>query len=85
MSELKTLPNIGSKLATELAVAGIETREQLITLGSLDASFRLMACGYSVCANKLYALEGAIRGIRWQDIPSQERQQLWEAFKKQRA
>ena len=85
MCDLRSLANIGAVLASELIESGITTSAQLTEAGSVGVALQLEMHGFSVCGNKLYALEGAIRGIRWHDIPSQERQQLWDAFKKQRA
>ena len=83
MRDLRDLPNIGAKLALELAESGIPTFAHLGEVGSVGAALQLELHDFSVCANKLYALEGAIRGIRWHDIPSEERQKLWNAFKEQ--
>jgi hypothetical protein len=35
----------------------------------------------SASANMLFALEGAIQGVRWHDLPKHERQSLWNDFK----
>ena len=83
MSHVRALPNIGDKLASDLMQSGIATSSQLVEVGSVGAALQLELHDFSVCANTLYALEGAIRGIRWHDIPSEERQKLWNAFKEQ--
>jgi DNA transformation protein len=80
MRDLRGLPNIGSTLASELSASGIATSAQLLNVGSLGAASRLEAQGFSVCGNKLYALEGAIRSVRWHDMPSEERVELWATF-----
>ena len=82
MSDLDRLPNIGTSLAGELSDAGIETPEQLHRLGSVRAALRLVGAGRTVCANKLYALEGAIRGVRWHAIPRDERSELRARFER---
>ncbi|WP_432416197.1 TfoX/Sxy family DNA transformation protein [Thermoanaerobacterium aotearoense] len=45
--------------------AGVETPGQLIELGSKEAFLRIRTIDSSACINRLYALEGAIRNIRW--------------------
>lgn len=77
---LRDLPNIGELLASELAASGLTMHDQLVEAGSLKAAVCLQEHGFSVCSSKLYALEGAIRGIRWHSIPTQERSALWSAF-----
>lgn len=77
-------PNIGEALAQELALAAIRSAEELDQLGSLDAALRIEQSGRDVCANKLYALEGAIRRVRWHDIPVNERRALWAQYTQMR-
>ncbi|MFC2079256.1 TfoX/Sxy family DNA transformation protein [Candidatus Bipolaricaulota bacterium] len=83
MSDLRELPNIGTQLAWELSLAGIVTPDQLTKAGSLNAAARLQEHGVSICRNKLCALEGAILGLRWHRILSEERAALWSHFVKQ--
>jgi DNA transformation protein and related proteins len=80
--ELTDLPNIGSVLADTLRRAGIETPADLTAIGSVEALLRIRRTmvGDKACANKLYALEGAIRGIRWHEIPQDERTDLWRRY-----
>lgn len=68
MAGLTSLPNIGEKLAEQLREAGIETEEELRRTGSEEAWTRILARDPSACIMRLYALEGAIRGIRWHDL-----------------
>jgi DNA transformation protein len=80
MSKLTDLPNLGETLAGELKQAGITTPKKLRTAGSVAAARRLKESGASVCSSKLFALEGAIRGIRWHSIPPEERSALWGEY-----
>ena len=80
MAKLSELPNIGETLAAELQGAGITTPAKLREVGSLAAALLLRQSGASVCSNKLYALEGAIRGVRWHSIAPEERSALWKKF-----
>lgn len=76
---LSDLPNIGKKLELLLEDAGVETPADLERLGAVEVCLRLKLAG-EACYSKLYALEGAIRGIRWHDIPAEERKELKKAY-----
>jgi DNA transformation protein and related proteins len=76
MSGVGELPNIGPVVAAELLAAGIATADELLALGSVGAGAALRAAGFDVCSSKLGGLEGAIRGVRWHDIPAVERAAL---------
>ena len=76
MGDLSDLPNIGAKLAVKLQAAGINDRETLAKIGSVEAIVRIGAADGSGCTNMLCALEGAIRGIRWHDLPTTVREEL---------
>ncbi len=78
MSDLEALPNIGSALAGRLHTAGIIDADTLRRFGSVAALLKIGAAGHPGCYNMLFALEGAIRGIRWHDIPANERSWLKE-------
>ena len=82
MDELTELPNIGPVLANKLEGIGIMNLDELSRVGSVKATVRIGAADISACYNMLYALEGAIRGIRWHDIPSEDRQMIKEEFNK---
>jgi DNA transformation protein len=81
MNVLTDLPNIGNALAETLASAGITSYEDLAALGSVDVALKIRAgLDPGACYNMLYALEGAIRGVRWHTIPKQERDKLRREF-----
>ena len=81
---LADLPNLGPKLIRELESIHIASTEAFRLRGTLRTATLLADHGFDVCANKLYALEGAFRGVRWHDIPQEERRGLWDAFQDQR-
>lgn len=81
MSELTKLPNIGSELAKRLDLAGIKTVKKLIELGTENVFIRLKTVFPDACHNQLYALEGAIQGIRWHGISKERKQELQEFMK----
>ncbi len=76
---LSDLPNIGVKLEQLLYKVGITTPKELKKVGSIHACKRLEKLG-EACLSKLYALEGAIRGVRWHHLPQEERTRLKNEF-----
>jgi len=76
MRDLTDLPNIGKKLAEKLHDIGVTSPEELAALGSVEAVIRIAPATGKGCYNMLYALEGAIQGIRWHSIPSEIRKQI---------
>ena len=73
--------NLGSVSAGWLKAAGIQTPEELRAVGAVVA-FRRVAMhrgGAGVTYNLLYALEGALRGIRWDRLPVALRDELKRA------
>ncbi len=82
MSELEKLPNIGKELGRQLNEIGIITREQLANTGSRQAWIRIKGMDASACLNRLYALEGAIRGIRWHNLSDDAKVELKEFYNK---
>jgi DNA transformation protein len=82
VQDLTKLPNIGPTLAERLNQIGITTFDQLADLGSIEAVLRIGQTDILTCYNMLYALEGAILGVRWHGIPKSKREQLKSAFDK---
>ena len=76
LSDLTSLPNIGPTLAGKLQRAGISGPEQLADVGSVEALMRIKDASGRGCYNTLYALEGAIQGVRWHSLPDRVRQEL---------
>lgn len=81
MSELSALPNVGPVLIDELKTIGIETPDALIDAGTLEVAVQLHTAGFHVCMSKLYAIEGAIQGVRWHELPIETRNRLKTQFK----
>jgi DNA transformation protein and related proteins len=81
MNDLTKLPNIGKTLADKLIMAGITNEQELKDAGSENAIIKISAIENSdVCINMLYALEGAIQGIRWHDLDKERMQELKQFF-----
>lgn len=85
MDDLTKLPNIGPTLAAKLREAGIASYDDLVRLGSVGAMLRIARGSKVVRYNMLYALEGAIRGVRWHSIPKGERAKLREVLEQAQA
>ncbi|MBI6871895.1 TfoX/Sxy family protein [Clostridium aciditolerans] len=80
MGELSTLPNIGKTVEQQLNEVGIETIKQLIEIGSKQAWLRIRSIDDSACINRLYALEGAVEGIRWHNLSEEVKAELKEFY-----
>jgi len=80
MNELTGLPNIGITLAEKLNLAGIKTFEDLKALGSENTFIKLKTIDDTACLNMLFALEGAIQGIRWHGLDKNRKNELLEFF-----
>jgi DNA transformation protein and related proteins len=68
--------NIGPKSMAWLRQTGIRTLPELEAVGSLAAYVRIKRAGFKPSLNMLYALEGAILGCHWQEIPAERRSEL---------
>ena len=70
-ADLARLRNLGPASVAWLLTAGIRTEADLRALGAVEA-FRRVAFhrGGDVSANLPYALEGAIRDVRWDRLPA---------------
>ena len=65
------LRNIGPKTLARLGKVGIKTLADLRDVGSLDAYRRLkFRFPREVSLNALYALEAALLGCHWRDLPA---------------
>lgn len=81
MSELTQLPNIGKTLAEKLELAGIHTVEEFKAIGSEQIAIRLSTIdNHDFCINMMYAIEGAIQGIRWHGLSKERKEELKEFF-----
>lgn len=79
--KMNELPNIGSELAKRIESAGFETVESLKEAGSRQVFLTLNEMDPTVCINTLYALEGAVRSIRWHSLPREDKLDLNEFYK----
>lgn len=81
MNSLTHLPNIGKTLAEKLNQVGINDESTLKQIGSENAIIKLATIENSgVCINMLYALEGAVQGIRWHNLDNNRKLELKEFY-----
>ena len=73
---LGELPNLGPKSQAMLAAAGITSMEQLRQLGSVRTYLLVKATGANASLNLLWALEGALSGLPWQEVAREHRLSL---------
>jgi DNA transformation protein len=67
---VSTLPGLGPVTQERLEEAGIRTIEELRAIGPVEAYRRLkFMMPRQVSLNALYALEAALRGCHWLDLP----------------
>lgn len=76
MAKLSDLPNLGPVLEGQLNAVGIETIEQLAEIGAKEAWLRIKMIDPSACPNRLYSMEGAIRGIKKIYLPDDVKAEL---------
>ena len=69
MGELSKLPNIGKEVEKQLNQAGVNTYDELKELGAEEAWLKIQEIDKSACINRLYALEGAIEGVKKTLLP----------------
>jgi DNA transformation protein and related proteins len=67
-NDLTNLLNIGRTLAEKLKMVGISTPSDLLNTGSENALIKIKSVDKEACINMLFALEGAIQGIRWHNL-----------------
>jgi DNA transformation protein len=79
-NDLTDLPNIGRTLADKLKMIGISTPRDLINTGSENAMIKIKTIDKEACINMLFALEGAIQGIRWHNLEKSKKLELTEFY-----
>lgn len=80
MGQLSKLPNIGAVVEQQLNNVGIETYEQLKKAGSREAWLKIKAVDPTACIHRLYALEGAIEGIKKSQLSQEIKTELKEFY-----
>ncbi|WP_353097641.1 TfoX/Sxy family DNA transformation protein [Tissierella praeacuta] len=82
MKKLSDLPNVGKVLEDNLFRIGIETPEQLQSIGAEEAFMRiLMYVDPGACLHMLYGIQGAIEGMSDKLLPDDTKQKLKTFYK----
>ena len=77
MTRLTSLRNIGPRSASWLETVGIREVEELFDYGAIDAYLRVKAAyPDQVSLNLLYALQGAILDLPWNELPPDMKDKL---------
>lgn len=80
MGELSKLPNIGKEVEKQLNEAGVTTYDELKEIGEEEAWLKIQKIDESACINRLYALEGAIEGVKKTLLPDERKAELKEFY-----
>ncbi len=74
--ELLTLRNLGKTSSQWLHASGIHTAADLRRLGAVGSYRAVKARGFSASRVLLYAIEGALRDLPWQELPASLKDEL---------
>lgn len=85
MGELSKLPNIGEVVEKQLKEVGITTYKELKEAGAKEAWLRIKEVDDSACIHRLYALEGAIEGIKKSQLNQETKIELKEFYNKNKS
>lgn len=82
---LTDMHNIGKEVARLLSLAGINTPEELVDAGAVEAAVRIrnIRPDDPPCRSMLAGLYGSIIGVRWHTIPKPEREKIWLEYQLQ--
>lgn len=75
-SDLLQLKNLGATSVNWLRAVGIHSREELERIGPVGAYNRVRSRGIRVSRVLLYALQGALLGVHWNELDPALKQQL---------
>lgn len=75
-SELLHLKNLGAASVNILHAVGINTYEDLQSVGPVEAYRRIQDRGINVSKVMLYALQGALLNIHWNELEPDLKQRL---------
>lgn len=78
MTDLTSMMNIGKEMTKKLTSVGIDSSEKLITLGAKEAFLKLKQVYPQMCLVHLYALEGAIHNIEFNQLSEEKKKELKE-------
>ena len=79
MNTAPKLRNIGPKSAAWLRQVGLRSLQDIADAGPVDAFMKVRRAGFKPSLNLLYALEGALQDVHWQEVPDARRTELAQA------
>ena len=82
MGELSKLPNIGKTVEEQLNQVGINSVDELKSIGAKEAWLKIQEIDESACINRLMALEGAIQGVKKTMLPDEVKADLKEFYQR---
>jgi len=77
-SELLGLKNLGMASVNILRAIGVNNYQDLSEMGAVEAYCRIKARGIHVSKVMLYALQGALLNVHWNDLTHEMKLQLVE-------
>lgn len=77
-SELLHLKNLGAASVNILHAIGVNTYDDLKAIGPVEAYRRIKDRGINVSKVMLYALQGALLDVHWNELPCDLKQRLVE-------
>lgn len=80
MERLEEMFNIGKIVALQLRQVGINTPENLKKIGAKEAWLKIQEIDQSACIHRLYALQGAILGIKKTELDHEIKKDLKEFY-----
>lgn len=80
-TDLSKQINIGKDTETKLIEVGINSFEELKSMGSKQAFIRLRTIDPGACLSLLCGLEGAIEGIKWNKLSAEKKLELQQFIK----
>jgi len=80
MTKLVDMKNIGATLAKRMTEANINSAEELSSLDAKQAFLKVLEIYPDACINHLYAIAGAIEGIRWHNLSDDTKADLKDFY-----
>jgi DNA transformation protein len=77
-SDLLALKNLGNTSVNWLRAVGIHSRDELASIGPVGAYNRIRERGIKVSKVLLYALQGALLDVHWNELDPALKQRLVE-------
>ena len=77
---LEDLKNLGPKSCAWLREIGVDDLADLEARGAVDCYRQLRARGIPASLNLVYAIEAALQGLDWRELPPAEKEKLRDAI-----